>query len=312
MKTKLLALLSLMAMSAFSATWPDGPIKLVVPYSPGGITDELARSVGEPLSAELNVPVFYEYKPGNSGSVGANYVAKSKPDGQTLLFISNAVVTSSLTTKVPFNPFDDLMPVSLLAMTPAAIVVNSNLPVKTFDDFIRLAQASPGKINYATSGIGSLTHLAMEKAQQEGNFRMTHVPYKGQSEIWADFIGGRLDALLDTPAGIEKYLNYKNVKVLAFTSKDRLEYMSSVQTLAESKIKDFVAYGGFLVLAPRGTPEKIIKQLSEKFSAIVNSSTFKSKFGPRGMISVGGNPTEAAEFLKNEFTTWKKVADKIR
>jgi tripartite-type tricarboxylate transporter receptor subunit TctC len=312
MKHRLISSLLLSAMmSAQADTWPNGPIKLIVPFTAGGITDNLARSVGDKLSVSLGVPVIYEYKPGNAGVVGANFVAKSKPDGQTLLFASNSTVTSSLTSKIPFDPFVDLVSISLLAMTPLVVVVDSNLPVNNFNDFIRFAQKNPYKINYATSGIGSITHLAMEKAQQEGNFTMTHVPYKGQSDAWKDFLSGRLDVIVDTPAGIEKYLNYKNVKVLAFSCKHRLEYMSNVQTLSESGLPNFTAYGAFLIKAPKGVDNKIVNQLSEKLSAIVNSSDFKSKFGPRGMASVGSTPAEAAVFLKTEHEAWKKVAVEI-
>lgn len=312
MKRRLLLSLFLSAVASVQAdTWPKGPIKFVVPYAPGGITDTLARSVGDSLAASLGVPVVYDYKPGGTGSAGANYVTKSSANGQTFLFISNSVITSSLLTKVSFNAFDDLVPVSLLTISPMAIVVDSNLPVNNFEDFVRLAQENPGKINYATSGIGSITHLTMEKAQQQANFSLTHVPYKGQSEIWRDFLGGRLDALIDTPAGIEKYRDHKRVKVIAFSSKNRLEYMPDVQTLAESKIKGFTAHGGFLLLAPKNTGDKIIKNLSSNLSAIVNSTSFKDKFIHRGMISVGSTPEAAAAFLKSEYDTWKKVADRI-
>lgn len=311
MKTKLLALATASTLISVAGAWPTGPIKLVVPYTPGGITDELARSVGEPLSADLKVPVIYEYKPGVSGIVGANYVAKSKPDGYTFLLISNSIATASLTTKIPFDPLVDLRPVSLLTLTPAVVVVRKDLPVDTFDDFMRLAKESPYKINYATSGTGSLTHLAMEKAQQEGDFKITHVPYKGQSEIWQDFLGGHLDALIDTPAGITKYISDKKVKVLAFTSKARLDYMPDIQTIAESKIKDFSAYGGFLILSPAGVPDKIVNQLSAKLASITNSPAFKTKFSPKGMISVGSTAKEAMDFLKNEQVTWKLVSDKM-
>lgn len=307
----ILSLLLSTTVSVQADTWSKDPIKLVVPYSPGGITDTLARSAGDMLSVSLGVPIIYEYKPGNAGLVGANFVAKSNPDGRTLLFASNSVVTATLTAKTPFDPFIDLVPVSLLTKAPGAIIVDKNLPINNFDDFIRFAQKNPGKINYATSGVGSITHLAMEKAQQEGNFTMTHIPYKGQSEAWKDFLGGRLDAVVDTPAGIEKYLTHKNVKVLAFTATQRLGYMPSVQTLAESKIKGFEAYGAFLVLAPKGTPDKIVNELSKKLSEIVNSPAFKSKFEARGMISVGSTPNQAQVFLKTEYETWKKVADKI-
>jgi tripartite-type tricarboxylate transporter receptor subunit TctC len=312
MKTKLLALLSLMAMSAFSATWPDGPIKLVVPYTPGGITDELARSVGEPLSAELRVPVVYDYKPGGSGIVGANFVAKSRPDGNTLVIVSNSFATSTLTSRVPYNAADDFEPVSLLTMTPAVVVVQKDLPVENFNDLIKFAKENPRKVNYATSGIGSLTHLTMEKAQQQGNFKVTHIPYKGQSEIWADFLGGHLDALIDTPAGITKYANNKKVKILALTARNRLGSLPDVPTIAESKLKDFSAYGGFLILAPKGTPEDIVNNLSTKLSAIVNSTAFRSKFEFNGMVSIGSTAKEAKDFLSSEFKMWQEVVNQIR
>lgn len=311
MKTKLMALLSLMAMSAFSATWPASPIKIVVPYTPGGITDDLARSIGESLSTNLNVPIVYEYKPGASGIIGANYVAKSKPDGYTFLLISNSIATASLTAKIPFNPVDDFIPVSLLTLSPVVVVVNKKLQVENFNDFIQLAQRNPYSINYATSGSGSITHLAMERAQQEGNFKINHIPFKGQSEVWSAFLGGHLDALIDTPAGIEKYLVDKKFKILGVTSKNRLEYMPDIQTISESKIKGFTAYGGFLMLSPAGTPEKIVNQFSEKLSFVVNSPSFKSKFAHKGMMSVGSTPDDALKFLKSEMKTWKEVSDKM-
>ena len=313
MKSKLaICLLAVLTGSVLADNWPNGPIKIVVPYTPGGITDDLARSVGEPLSAKLNVPVVYDYKPGGSGIVGANYVAKSKPDGNTLVIVSNSFATSTLTSRVPYNAADDFEPVSLLTMTPAVVVVQKDLPVENFDDLIKFAKEHPRKVNYATSGIGSLTHLTMEKAQQQGDFKVTHIPYKGQSEVWADFLGGHLDALIDTPAGITKYLNYKSVKVLAITSASRLRNWLDIPAIAESKLKDFSAYGGFLVLAPKGTPEHIINKLSENLSVIVNSTAFKSKFEPNGMVSVGGASTVAKEFLEKEFKAWQEVVSHIR
>lgn len=313
MKLRLiLTLLSAVTMSAYANDWPTMPIKIVVPYSPGGITDDLARSVGVPLSASLGVPVIYEYKPGISGIVGANFVAKSNPDGYTLLLISNALATSSLTTtRLPYKVFEDFTPISLITKTPAVLVIDNKLPVNTFADLIRFAQDNPGKINYATSGIGSLTHLAVEKTQQLANFKITHIPYKGQADIWRDFMSGQIDTVTDTPAGIVKYLNHKNVKILGVTSSTRLKAMPTVPTLSESGLKGFEAYGGFMILGPEGVPPEIVDRLSKTISSIVNSDTFKNKFEPLGMVSVGSTPKEASDFLKNEFVIWKEVSDKI-
>jgi tripartite-type tricarboxylate transporter receptor subunit TctC len=314
MKQRLiLSLLSLVVLSAQATTWPNGPIKLVVPYKPGAITDDLARSVGEPLSAELKVPIVYEYKPGVSGIAGSNYVAKSKPDGQTLLIMSNTIVTASLTTKIPFDPLLDFKPIAILTKSPMAIIIRSNLNINSIDDLIRYSELNPGKLSFATSGVGSLAHLAIEKTQQVGGFKMNHIPYKGVVDIWQDFFGGRLDVVIDTPAGAAKYVGHKDVKVLAFTSDQRLDFIPTVPTVKESVLlKDFTSHGSFLIFAPANTPDNIVKLLSEKLSAIVNSTAFKSKFKDRGMISVGSTPSEALNLLKNDYETWKTVSSKIR
>lgn len=315
MKLKTLALFLFTvstSINALAQNWPAQPIKIVVPFTAGGITDELARSVGDSLSKNLGVPVVYEYRPGVSGIIGANIVAKSKPDGYTFLLTSNSLATSSiLIPNLPFKVFEDFTPISVLTKSPVVVVTNSAHNFSSFSDLIRYAKNNPGKINYATSGIGSITHLAMEKSQQQGNFKMTHIPYKGQSEIWTDFLGGRLDAVIDTPAGITKYLHYENVKVLGVGASDRIKSMPMSPTLAESGLPNFTAYGGFLMLGPRGLPDNITHEISKNISAIVKSSSFKNKFEPLGMISNGSTPKEAEDFLKEEFVTWQDVTLKM-
>ena len=305
-------LTSLLLISpVFSAPWPERPIKIIVPYPPGGGVDGVARTYAQRLGEILNTTVLVENKAGASGAIGADLVAKSAPDGYTLLIASPAevVVGPSAGQKVPYDPKADLIPISLIGETPLVIAAHPSIPAKNLSEFIVLAKANPGKYSYGTPGNGSSMQFAGESLNAIAGLDILHIPYKGAAPATADVLGGQIPiAIVGMPPIIAHAKNGK-ITILAVTSEKRSAAMPDVLAVAElpgMKGYRFTNWMGLFVAAK--TPNDITNKLAAATAKIVREPAIRDKLLSQGVEPIGSSPKEFAEFLKQEYATYSKIA----
>ena len=305
-------LTSLLLISpVFSAPWPERPIKIIVPYPPGGGVDGVARTYAQRLGEILNTTVLVENKAGASGAIGADLVAKSAPDGYTLLIASPAevVVGPSAGQKVPYDPKADLIPISLIGETPLVIAAHPSIPAKNLSEFIVLAKANPGKYSYGTPGNGSSMQFAGESLNAIAGLDILHIPYKGAAPATADVLGGQIPiAIVGMPPTIAHAKNGK-ITILAVTSEKRSAAMPDVLAVAElpgMKGYRFTNWMGLFVAAK--TPNDITNKLAAATAKIVREPAIRDKLLSQGVEPIGSSPKEFAEFLKQEYATYSKIA----
>ena len=302
------ALLAVSSTLAMAQAWPSKPIRMIVPYTPGGYTDTMARGVGEPLARALGVSVIFENKPGANSILGADMVAKAAPDGYTLgTVIAAHSANATLYPKLPFDYFKDLTAVSLTSVAPLILVANNDFPAKSVGEFIAYAKANPGKINYGSSGNGAAAHLTMEYLTNLTGTKMQHVPYQGTAPALTDLIGGQIGVMFDTTALMMPHVKAGKIRALGTSSEKRVAGASEVPTFTEGGMPGFISGTWSMVLAPGGTPPDIVNRISSEIAKITRSAAFREKFEPQGIIPVGNTPEEAATFLRSEVSKWGKV-----
>lgn len=313
---KLIKALSLFASflvvgTALAAPWPDKPIKIIVPYPPGGGVDAVARTYAQRLGEVLNTNIIVENRAGASGSIGADLVAKSTPDGYTLLIASPAEVVVGPTAgqKVPYDPKKDLKPVSLIGETPLVIIANPSVPAKNITEFIALAKANPGKYSYGTPGGGSSMHFAGESLKALAKIDMLHIPYRGAAPAVADTLGGQIPiAIVGMPPTIA-HAKAGKLTILAVTSEKRSQVMPDVVAVAEllgMKGYRFTNWMGLFV--PSKTPNEIVSKIAVTTAKIVREPAIREKLISLGVEPIGNSPQEFTEFLNQEFLTYSKIA----
>ncbi|MBU3537664.1 tripartite tricarboxylate transporter substrate binding protein [Polynucleobacter sp. UK-Gri1-W3] len=301
----------LLITPALGAPWPERPIKIIVPYPPGGGVDGVARTYAQRLGEILNTTVLVENKAGASGAIGADLVAKSAPDGYTLLIASPAevVVGPSAGQKVPYDSKVDLIPISLIGETPLVIAAHPSVPAKNLNEFIVLAKANPGKYSYGTPGNGSSMQFAGESLNAIAGIDILHIPYKGAAPATADVLGGQIPiAIVGMPPTIAHAKNGK-ITILAVTSEKRSAAMPDVLTVAEQpgmKGYRFTNWMGLFV--PAKTPNEITNKLASATAKIVKEPAIRDKLLSQGVEPIGSSPKEFSEFLKQEYTTYSKIA----
>jgi tripartite-type tricarboxylate transporter receptor subunit TctC len=309
-------LLSLLAMlpgvvgaSAVAADYPSRPIKIVVPYAPGGITDTVARLVGEQLAPALGQNVIVENKPGANSIIGADAVAKSPADGYTLAMVigAHAANATLYAGKLPFDPVADFAPVSLVGTTPLVMVTSTKLPVRTLRELIDYAKSHPGAVNYGSSGVGAAAHLTTEDLARRTGIELVHVPYRGSALAMADLIAGHIGAMFDTLLLLKPQIDAGSIRGIAVASDKRSAYAPDIPTFAEAGVPDFISSTWTLLLAPANTPRPIVDRLSSEVAKALGGKAFRDKLLELGVDPVGNTPGEAAEFLKAEVTKWGAV-----
>jgi tripartite-type tricarboxylate transporter receptor subunit TctC len=304
----LATLLALGSTLAMAQAWPSKPIRMIVPYTPGGYTDNMARGVGEPLGRALGTTVIFENRPGANSILGAEMLAKAVPDGYTLgTVIAAHSANATLYPKLPFDVQKDFTPVSLISVAPLILVANNDFPAKTVAEFIAYARSNPGKINYGSSGNGAAAHLTMEYLMGLTGTRMQHVPYKGTAPALTDLIGGTIGVMFDVPATMMPHVKAGKIRALGVSAEKRVGGAPDVQTFNESGMPGFVASSWAMVLAPAGTPPDIANRIAAEITKIARGAVFRERFESQGIIPAGGTPEEAAVFLKNEVAKWGKV-----
>jgi tripartite-type tricarboxylate transporter receptor subunit TctC len=303
---KLVAVLALACAPAvaLAQSYPSKPLRLVVPYSPGGGADNAARILATRLSTTLGQTVVIDNRPGGSGMIGAQAVAQAEPDGYTVLYDASAFAVNPALRKMAFDPAKDLVPVSLAVTVPNIFVVPPNAPYGTVQEFVDYARKHPGKLTYASYGAGSAAHLIGELLKARAGIDLLHVPYKGGAPALTDLMGGQVDSYFANAASGMSYVKSGKLRALAVTSAKRMAAMPDVPTLAESGFKDFevLEWNGFFV--PKGTPNEVVTRLAKEVQAAVKDPATRQKLQGLGLDPVGSTPEEFGRFVQAEMTRW--------
>ena len=293
----------------FAGDYPSKPIRIVVPYPPGGFNDTLARMLGQKLTDKWKQPVIVDNRPGGGGTIGTNLAAKSAPDGYTLLIVSFAfTVNPALYASLPYDTIKDFVPIVLAASTPNLLVVHPELPVKSVKELIALARSKPGKLNYASAGNGSSNHLSMELLKSLTGIDIVHVPYKGSTPAVTDLIGGHIDLMFDNVPNVLQQVKAGKLRALAVSSKERSPFVEGLPTVAESGVPGFDVSVWFGVVAPAGTPQPVITKLNAELNSILKLAEIRQAFNNQGVEPAGSTPGAFSSFLVAQRTKWAKVA----
>jgi tripartite-type tricarboxylate transporter receptor subunit TctC len=296
------------ALPASAQDYPNWPVKVVVPFSPGGAVDGPMRMIAQELSKRLGEQVFVENKPGAGATIGADLVAKSPPDGYTLLLASQTVaISATLYTKLPFDPLEDFAPISLIGREPGVLVVNPALPVKTLQELVAYAKQRPGQLDYASSGNGSGQHLFAALLASQTGMKLNHVPYKGSAQATTDLLGGPVMISIPGTAGMVGHIKAGKLRALAVTGATRSPQLPDVPTVMESGVPGYEAYVWMGLLAPKGTPAPIIDRIQREVVAVLAAPEVKSYMASAGIEIVGSTPAEFGKFFRSEKDLWAKV-----
>jgi tripartite-type tricarboxylate transporter receptor subunit TctC len=303
------ALGALAPLAVVAQDWPSKPVKFIVPFPPGGSVDPLARLLGVRLANSLGQPFIVENKTGASGSIGTAFVAKSAPDGYTYVFVFDThAVNPALIPDLPFDTLKDLAPVMLVGTAPMAIVTSPSKPYKNFGDVVKAAKAKPEALSIGSVGNGSLGHLAMIVAQQQGSFKVTHVPYKGGGPMMADTMGGQIDLGIASVAALSQNVKGGKLLALAVTGEKRSGVMPDVPTLAEQGLPGFSAYAWWGILAPAGTSRPIVDKFNAELVKIFNQPDVRKQLTETlGMDLAVSSPEAMQKFVAGEMERWGKV-----
>jgi tripartite-type tricarboxylate transporter receptor subunit TctC len=298
----------LFSINPQAQSWPNKPVTLVVSYPPGGGADNVARSLSGPLSKLLGTSVIVENKPGASGQIAANYVAKSSPDGYTLLLdASSFSVNPGLFKKLPYDSVKDFRVLGLLALFPNVLLVNPNFPAKSVKELVAMAKAKPEELAYATSGNGSAQHMSGAMFEIKADIKMQGIPYKGGALALNDVIAGQVPVLFGTIASTRSYVETKKLNALAVTSKKRSSMLPDVPTMAEAGIPSYEVYEWNAIFAPSATPEPIIKKLTEAIYTAMQTPEIKERMEIIGGEVYNGNINEVNQFILNQIQEWSKI-----
>lgn len=296
------------------SVWPTKPVKIIVPFAPGGTTDLLARAVAPELSKAFGQQFVVENKAGAGGNVGAEVVAKSPADGYTLLMgtVGTHGINRALYPKLPYDPFKDFAPVTLVAAVPNVMVVNADVArtnnIHSVQDFVALAKTRPGKLNMASSGNGTSIHLAGELFKSQTGVFMTHIPYRGSGPALMDLSAGQMDVMFDNLPSAMQLIKAGKLKALAVTSLQRSAALPDIPTIEEAAgLKGFEATSWFGLLAPAGTAADTVNRIQQEIARALSSPAIKEKMLAQGAIPSGNTPAEFAKLIENEHTKWAQV-----
>ena len=299
----------LMPLPAAAQSWPAKPVRIIVPYPAGGTSDILARMLGQKLSEAWSQPVVVENKPGANGNVGGDFVAKSPPDGYTLLLcdVGALAISPSVYTKLGFDPNKDFAPVTMVAYSPHILAVNPELPVKSVKELIELAKSKPGKLNCAASSVASAPHLAGIDFASRAGIAWAYIPYKGGAQAIIDVVGGQADLPFNGMLATYPHVKSGKLRILAVSSAKRMPAIPDVPTVAESGVPEFETGSWQGVLAPAGTPRDVVAKLDADFAKVLNMPDIREKLTAQGADIRNNNPDAFSAFLRDETARWAKV-----
>jgi tripartite-type tricarboxylate transporter receptor subunit TctC len=305
----LLAAAGALAGTAVAQDWPTKPVKIVVPFSPGGFADSGARAISDKLAARLGQSVLIENRVGASGNIGAESVARSAPDGYTLLlgFDGTMVINPHVFARIPFDTLRDFAPVTKLGDAPSLVVAHPSLPVKDMRELIALAKAKPGSLSYGTSGTGNTPHLVGEMLNQRAGIDLQHVPYKGGAQAIADAVGGQIPLSFTAIAGAQQFLKSGKLKALGVTSRQRVPALPDTPTFIESGLPDFVVNSWIGILAPAKTPRPIVERLQREIAAALKDPDVQARYAVLGNDPVGNTPEEFAAQIRADLAQWGPI-----
>ncbi|HSW82234.1 MAG TPA: tripartite tricarboxylate transporter substrate binding protein [Usitatibacter sp.] len=302
-------LLAAAAGAAAAQSWPSKPLKIIVPYPPGGTSDILARAIGPGLTAALGQAVVIENKPGATGNVGADFVAKSAADGYTLLLadIGSLAISPSVIATLPFEPVKDFAPVVMVAYTPHLLVVHPSVAAKDAKELVALAKAKPDTFNFAVSGIGGANHLAGIDFAQRAGIKWAYIPYKGGSQALTDMVGGQANVMFNGMLATYPFVKEGKLKVLAISSAKRFAAAPEIPTVAESGMPGFETGSWQGIVAPAGTPPEVVNKLHATVTAILATPEMRERLDKAGAEVRPMSPAQFGAFIRDERDRWAKV-----
>ena len=300
--------LAIAATAAAAQEYPARPIRYIVPQAPGGSSDTLARMITQRVGDGLGQPLIVDNRPGATGIIGAEVVAKANPDGHTLLQAATSHATNpAMQAKLPYDSVRDFTPMSLLSQQPNIWIVNPSLPVKTIKELIAYVKARPGQLNFGSSGTGGSQHLAGELLKSSAGLDMTHIPYKGSPPALIDLLAGRISIMSSTMPPVLPHLRTGKVRALAVTSARRSPALPDVPTVAESALPGYEAIAWQGLLAPAGTPRAIVSRIHAEFARVLKQPEITSRLAEQGFDPVASTPEWFAAYIKSEIAKWSKV-----
>ncbi|SDP23846.1 Tripartite-type tricarboxylate transporter, receptor component TctC [Ralstonia sp. 25mfcol4.1] len=294
--------------AAQAQAWPAKPIRMVVPYPPGGPTDIVARVVGQKLSERLGQPVVVDNRPGAGGNIGADAVAKSAPDGYTMLVATTAhAINMTLFARPGYHTRTDFAPVSMLTSGPLVLVTAPSTPVHNVAELIAMARANPGKVTFASSGNGQSTHLSAELFDSMAGIRMTHVPYKGSAPALTDVMAGQATVMFDTMLSAMPFVRDGKLRALAVTGAARSPAAPDIPTMAQAGLPGYEATAWNALLLPAGTPAAVVDKLGEALKAVLTQEDVRTRFATQGFTATWTSPADTGRFVASEIDKWGKV-----
>jgi tripartite-type tricarboxylate transporter receptor subunit TctC len=288
-------------------TYPSRPIRIIVPFSPGGGGDLTARKIAIKLAERTGTSVFVENRAGASGNIGAESVVRSAPDGYTLLSTSSTYGIQAALNKTPFHPLNDVTPIIALARSPAVLIVAPNAPFKTLKDVITAAKRYPGEVTFGTAGVGAIAHMNMEHLASVAGIRMTHVPYKGSSQALTDMLAGNIAITTANPAVAAPMVKAGRIRALAVGGAQRLPSMPNVPTYPEAGLPGFDPYDWKAILGPKGVPQEVVSRLNTEINGILKEKEFATVLEADGSTALGGTPADLAALIKSDIERWRKL-----
>jgi tripartite-type tricarboxylate transporter receptor subunit TctC len=313
MRKMLFAVLAAIALNTHAQGWPSKPVRFIVPFPPGGATDVAARAVAEKLSRAFNQQVVVENRAGAAGAIGSAEVARAEPDGHTILFGTDSIVTLPLAMKnVPFDALRDFVPVTQVTTQPLALAVHASVPAGTVQEFVALARANPGKYSFAHSGIGTGQHLSGELLKQMAQIDIVHIPYKGGAPAIQDLVAGQVPVAVLGSTPLIPHQKSGRIKILAFTSKDRFPTMPEIPTLHESGFPGFDTGQWLGLLAPRGTSAEVVNRLYAETKKALALDDVKQRLAQAALLPVGSTPKEFEALLRSDLERWTALARSIK
>jgi tripartite-type tricarboxylate transporter receptor subunit TctC len=309
MRTLFALFLICFSVNSNSQNWPNKPIRWIVPYTGGGITDIVTRVVTQRMQAALGQAIVVDNKPGANSIIGADMAAKASPDGYTVVTViaAHAANATLYQGKLPFDPVKSFIPFSLPAIAPLILTANNNFPAKDAKELVAYAKANPGKINFGSSGIGAAAHLTTELLKQTAGIEMVHIPFKGTAPALLALQSNDIQILVDVPSTLMPHVRGGKIKALAMFSGKRVAGALDVPTMAEAGGPPLESSTWVMFLAPAGTPPAIIARLTQEAHKAVNDPEIKTRFSEIGIEPVGGTPEQTSKFLNDEIAKWAKV-----
>ena len=297
------------AGSAQAQTYPVKPVRFIVPAPPGSTPDFLARIIGQKLTEKWGQSVLVETVLGASGNIATDRVAKSAPDGYTLLFntIGPIAINQNLFGKLPYDPVKDLTPITMVAITPNIVCVHPSLPAKNLKQLITLIKLNPGKLHYGSAGSGTTPHLSGELLNTMASVKAVHIPYRSSAQMVIDVIGGQVEFTIHNAPSVLPFIQSGKLRALAITSEKRQPYASELPTMAEAGLPGFVVHAWFGVIAPAGTPPAIMARIHDDVVSVIGMNDVRERFMTQAAEPVGNKPEEYAAYIASEIVKWSKI-----